>query len=52
MQFILLYGKKDIIEEFLEQFQMDRAHDGAPLNAVLLEGERKEEVRKYIWKGD
>jgi len=33
-----------IIEEFLDIFHMDRAHDGAPLNAVLLKGEMKKEI--------
>lgn len=34
----IIYGKKDLIIEFLEIFNMDRAHDGAPLNAILLKG--------------
>ena len=48
MEFVLLYGKKDLIEEFLDQFQMDRAHDNVPLNAVLLEGESKKEVKRFV----
>jgi hypothetical protein len=48
MQYILLYGPKPLINEFLDIFQMDRAHDGAPLNAVLLEGDMKKELRKQI----
>jgi len=48
----IIYGKKDLIEEFLDIFYMDRAHDGAPLNAILLEGEMKKEVKKWVWKGD
>ena len=48
----VVYGKKDLIEEFLDQFHMDRAHDNAPLNAVLLEGEGKKELKRFVWKGD
>ena len=48
----IVYGKKDLIIEFLEIFNMDRAHDGAPLSAVLLKGDMKKEFKKLIWKGD
>lgn len=48
----IVYGKKDLILEFLENFQMDRMHDGAELNAVLLRGNMKHEVKKFILKGD
>ena len=48
----IIYGKKDLIEQFLEIFYMDRAHDGAPLNAVLVQGDMKKELKKFIWKGD
>lgn len=48
----VVYGKKELIIEFLEIFYMDRAHDGAPLSAILLKGDMKKEVKKFIWKGD
>ena len=48
----LIYGKKELVLEFLEKFQMDRRQDGAELNAVLLSGDMKKEVKKFIWKGD
>ena len=32
---LIIYGKKDLLLEFLEQFNIDRQHDGAPLRAVL-----------------
>ena len=48
----LIYGKKELVLEFLEKFQMDRKQDGAELNAVLLSGDMKKEVKKFIWKGD
>ncbi len=37
-QIAVIYGKKELIEEFLEMFRM---HDEAPLSAILLEGEMK-----------
>ena len=49
---VLLYGKKELVEEFLEKFNNDRQQDGAELKAILLEGEMKKEVKKFIWKGD
>ena len=48
----IVYGKKDLIIEFLEIFYMDRQHDGAPLSAILLKGDMKKELKKFIWKGD
>ena len=48
----IIYGKKDWIMEFLEIFEMDRMHDGAPLNAILLKGDMKKELKKFIWKGN
>jgi len=36
MNIALLYAKKQLIEEFLEKFNTDRAHDGAEINAVLV----------------
>ena len=51
-QIALIYGKKELIEQFLEIFNMDRAHDGAPLNAFLLKGDIKKEMKKFIWKED
>ena len=51
-QIAIIYGKKDLIIEFLEIFRMDRMHDKAPLSAILLKGEMKKEIKKFIWKGD
>jgi len=48
----LIYGQKELIEEFLDIFNMDRAHDKAPISAILLKGEMKKELKKFIWKGD
>ena len=35
----IIYGKKELIQEFLENFQIDRQHDGAPINAIQLKGD-------------
>jgi hypothetical protein len=51
-QIAIIYGKKGLVEEFIEQFHIDRKHDGAPLNAVLVNGERKKELKRFIWKGN
>ncbi|MEA2036039.1 MAG: hypothetical protein U9O94_00915 [Nanoarchaeota archaeon] len=51
-QIAIIYGKKHLIQEFLEIFNMDRTHDGAPLNAVLAKGDLKKELKKWLWKGD
>ena len=48
----IVYGKKELVEEFIDQFQMDRAHDQAPINAIQLKGEMKKEMKKWLWKGD
>ena len=48
----IVYGKKELIEEFLEIFNMDRAHDNAPINAILVQGDMKQYLKKFIWKGD
>ena len=47
----IIYGKKDWIMEFLEIFEMDRMHDGAPLSAVLLKGDMKQYSKQYICEG-
>ena len=48
----IVYGNKQLIEEFIEIFNMDRAHDQAPINAIQLKGEMKKEMKKWLWKGD
>lgn len=48
----VVYGRKDIILEFLDQFFMDRQHDGVELKAVLLKDDMKKEVKWFVWKGD
>ena len=48
----IIYGKKELILEFLEKFEIDRMHDGATINAVLVEGDMKPYLKRFIWKGD
>lgn len=48
----LVYGKKELVEEFLENFRLDRMHDQAPITAILVENEMKKGLKKWIWKGD
>ena len=48
----LIYGKKELIEEFLENFHIAKKHDSATINAVLVKSEMKKELKHYIWKGD
>ena len=51
-EIVLIYGKKELIEEFLEKFEIDRKHDDAPIKLRLLEGEIKQQMKKFVWKGD
>lgn len=39
----IVHGNKELILEFLEKFEMDRMHDGAPIKAVLVKGK----IKKY-----
>lgn len=49
-EIILIYGKKDLILEFLEKFCIDREHDGAELKAVLLKGGMKKKLKDLYGK--
>ena len=48
----VIYGKKDLILELLEKFYIDRQHDEVRLNAILLKGDMKKEVKRFVFKGD
>ena len=48
----IVYGKKDLVEYFVEQFDIDRLHDGAPIKAILAKGSLKKALKHFIWKGD
>ena len=34
---VIIYGKRELVLEFIEKFNIDRQHDGAELYASLLE---------------
>ena len=51
-QIAVIYGKKELIEEFMDIFWLDRAHDKAELNVVLTKGDLKKQLKQFIWKGD
>lgn len=44
----IVYGRKDLVEYFVEQFNMDRLHDGEKIKAILLKGEMKKCLKNSI----
>jgi len=40
-QIAIVYGNKDLVEYFVEQFNWDRLHDGEEIKAILV----KDEIR-------
>ena len=46
----IIYGNKELIIEFLENLEIAKRHDDAPINAILLKGDMKKEVKKFVWK--
>ena len=51
-QIAIVYGKKDLVEYFVEQFNIDRLHDGEEVKAILVRGDIKKDLKHCIWKGD
>ena len=51
-QIAIVYGKKDLVEYFVEQFNIDRLHDGEEVKATLVKGDLKNDLKHFIWKGD
>ena len=51
-QIAIVYGKKDLVEYFVEQFNMDRLHDGEEVKAILVRDDLKKDLKHSIWKGD
>ncbi len=39
-QIAIVYGKKDLIEYLVEQFNIDRLHDGEQIKAILVKGDK------------
>ena len=50
-QIAIVYGKKDLVEYFVEQFNIDRLHDGEEVKASLVQDDLKQSLKKYICKG-
>ena len=51
-QIAVVYGNKDLVEYFVEQFNIDRLHDGEEIKAILVKGDFKKYLKHYVWKGD
>ena len=51
-QIAIVYGKKDLVDYFVEQFNIDRIHDGKEVKAILVKGDLKKDLKHFIWKGD
>ena len=51
-QIAIVYGEKDLVEYFVEQFNIDRLHDGEKVKAILAQGDLKKDLKHFIWKGD
>ena len=51
-QIAIVYGKKDLVEYFVEQFNIDRLHDGEKIKAILVKDDLKKDLKHFIWKGD
>ena len=48
----IVYGKKDLVEYFVEQFNIDRLHDGEEIKVILAKDDLKKDLKHHIWKGD
>ena len=51
----IVYGKKDLVEYFVEQFNMDRLHDGEEVKAMLVKNNPHswfKDLKHFLWKGD
>ena len=51
-QIAVVYGNKDLVEYFVEQFNIDRLHDGEEIKAILAKDDLKKDLNHHIWKGD
>ena len=49
-QIAIVYGKKDLVDYFVEQFNMDRLHDGEEIKTILVQGDLKKDLKHFIWK--
>ena len=51
-QIAIVYGKKDLVEYFVEQYNIDRLHDGEKVKAITVRDGLKKDLKHFIWKGD
>ena len=51
-QIAIVYGKKDLVKYFVEQFNIDRLHDEEEIKAILVKDDLKKDLKHFIWKGD
>jgi hypothetical protein len=54
-QIAIVYGKKELVEYFVEQFNIDRLHDGEEVKAILVKNNLHslfKFLKHFIWKGD
>jgi len=51
-QIAIVYGRKDLVEYFVEQFNIDRIHDGEEVKAILVRDDLKKDLKHFLWKGD
>ncbi|MBI2655140.1 hypothetical protein HYX06_01820 [Candidatus Woesearchaeota archaeon] len=51
-QIAIVYGNKGLVEYFVEQFNLDRLHDGEDVKAILIKGDLKKDLKHFIYKGD
>ena len=51
-QIAIVYGKKHLVDYFVEQFNIDRLHDGEKIKVILVKSDLKKDLKHLIWKGD
>ena len=51
-QIAIVYGKKDLVDYFVEQFNIDRLHDGEEVKAILVRDDLKKDLKHFLYKVD
>ena len=51
-QIAIVYGKTDLVDYFVEQFNIDGLHDGEEIKTILAQGDLKKDLKHFLWKGD
>ena len=47
----IVYGKKGLVEHFVEQFNIDRLHDEVPIKTIFVKGDMKAYLKNSIKGG-